>query len=64
MSKEIDSFKVFSDYPNNFRRGSGIDPVWVDNLNDLDADTTGKVFYHDKQNGYVCLSLCLSSLFL
>ena len=58
MSKEISGFEVISEYPANFTKNSGTEPQWVSSLTDLDADTTGSMFYHDKSNGLVrCLNL-------
>ena len=46
---EVDSIKVASDYPVLFN--NKIQPTWVHNLQSLDSDDTGKVMFHDKNNG-------------
>lgn len=46
---DVEAFTIRSDYPAVIRG----DPVWASSLAELDADTNGNVFFHDKTNGYV-----------
>ncbi|KAK7098321.1 cell surface hyaluronidase CEMIP2-like isoform X2 [Littorina saxatilis] len=44
---DVDSFGIMMDYPVVIRDNA----TWADSLDQLDADTTGNVFFHDKANG-------------
>ena len=52
---DVERFEIVMDYPVFLRNNA----TWYDNLDDLDADTTGNAFFHDKKNGYRrCLAFC------
>ncbi|GFR87714.1 transmembrane protein 2-like [Elysia marginata] len=52
LPKSTNTFSIYSKYPELHPKRQ-LFPVWVNNLNDLDKDTSMKAFYWDKTNGYL-----------
>ncbi|PVD33531.1 hypothetical protein C0Q70_04787 [Pomacea canaliculata] len=50
---DVDGYSVRSFYPAVIKDNA----TWASSLEELDADTTGRVFFHDKQNGILFFKL-------
>ena len=61
---DVKGYDIVLEYP--VYRNNNV--TWADNLDELDKDTTGDVFFHDKVNGYrLCLAFscaCILTYYL
>ena len=47
---DVERFEIVMDYPVKIKNNA----TWYDNLDDLDADTSGNAFFYDSVNGCAC----------
>ena len=59
MPLEVAGFEVVGTYPVDYYADKTLQPDWLSSLEELDADTSNKAYFHDKENGWEYL-ICIA----